>query len=414
MLAAILSAFLGGLILNIMPCVFPVLSLKAIGLVRHGGSAHHARLEGVAFFLGVMAALLTLAGTLIVIRASGTAIGWGFQLQSPIVIGALVLVMLGAALNLAGLFEVGLSVQGIGHSLVAKPGLLGAGLTGVLAIVVATPCAAPFMAGAIGYALVQPPIIALTIFAALGIGFAAPFTLLAFVPALARSLPKPGPWMDTVKRVLAFPMFGAAAWLVWVLNQQAGQTGLAIILAASIAFGFAAWIYGMAQQRRMSGLSFGVLYGLAGTVMAGVIAATITLQGQTIQNPLAGQTASAHASGKPQTWSPDRVATLRAQGAPILVNFTASWCITCQVNDKVALSTAVVKQALLETGTTYMIADSTNYDPLIEKALAENGRGGLPLYIYYPANGGRPILLPQILTPTKVVDTLKRGGNKPA
>jgi thiol:disulfide interchange protein DsbD len=407
MLVALMSALLGGLILNLMPCVFPVLSLKALALVRHGGDPHRARIEGIAFFAGVMATLLALGGLLIAARAGGAAVGWGFQLQSPIVIAALALIMLGAALNLSGLFEVGASIQGAGQGLANQQGWVGAALTGALAVVVAAPCTAPFMAGALGYALVQPPFAAMAVFACLAIGFAAPFTLIAFVPGLTRALPRPGPWMDVVKRVLAFPMFGAAAWLVWVLAQQAGQTGLAVILAAGIALGFAGWVYGIAQERRMAGRGFRTLYGVAALALAGIVAIVPSVG----SNPRpAGQPLTASR----ETWSPARVAALRAQGKPMLVNFTASWCITCQVNDKVALSTRQVTEALAQTGTIYLIADSTNFDPAIQTALAQFGREGLPLYVVYPADGSAPRLLPQILTPTIVTDALAAAQKKAA
>lgn len=407
MLVAMLSALLGGLILNLMPCVFPVLSLKAIALVRHGGDPRQARIEGIAFFAGVMATLLALGGLLVAARAGGAAVGWGFQLQSPAVIAVLALVMLGAALNLSGLFEVGAVIQGAGQGLAGKSGWIGSALTGALAVVVAAPCTAPFMAGALGYALVQPALVAMAVLACLGIGFAAPFTLIAFVPALTRLLPRPGLWMDMVKRALAFPMFGAAAWLVWVLAQQAGQAGLAVILAAAIALGFAGWVYGMAQQRRMAGRSFRGLYGVAALALAGIVAIVPSVG----SNPLPARQPLVVSR---ETWSPARVAALRAEGKPMLVNFTASWCITCQVNDKVALTTRQVTDALAQTGTTYLIADSTNFDPAIQTALAQFGREGLPLYVVYPANGGAPRILPQILTPTIVTDALAAARRKTA
>ncbi len=414
MLLAIGAALLGGLILNVMPCVFPIISLKAIGLVRHGGQPAQLRLEGLAFMAGVVVTMLLLAGILVAARSAGAAIGWGFQLQSPVVTALLALVMLGAALNLSGLFEIGLSVQRIGERAGGRDGAIGAALTGALAIIVATPCTAPFMAGAIGYALVQPPLAALGVFLALAIGFAAPFTAIALIPALARRMPRPGPWMAAVKRALSFPMFGAAAWLVWVLARQGGSTALALVLGCAIAFAFAAWIFGIAQQRRMTGQRAGGLYATAAGVAAMMAAALVGLPA--VARPDAPQVASVSlAPAAPVQWTQPAVAALRARGKPIFVNFTASWCITCQVNDKAALSTARVKDALARTGTTYMIADSTNYDPRIERALADFGRGGLPLYVVYPAHGGKPVILPQLLTPGIVVDALDAAvGQKPA
>lgn len=412
MLFALGAAFLGGLILNVMPCVFPIISLKALGLVRHGGNPASMRAEGLAFLGGVVTTMLALAGLFLALRAGGSAIGWGFQLQSPLVIAALALVMLAAALNLAGLFEVGLAAQRIGGAVEGREGLVGAALTGALAIVVATPCTAPFMAGALGYALVQPPLIAIGIFLALALGFATPFTAVAMVPALATRIPRPGPWMDIVKRVLAFPMLGAAAWLVWVLDQQVGSGALAIVLGASIALGFGAWIYGLAQQRHMMARRARPLYLLSGTVVAGLVAAVVSQVAPTAAEtaPDAPRTIATATPKGPVTWSPERLATLRKAGRPVFVNFTASWCITCQVNDKAALSTAEVRDALSRTGTTYLIADSTRYDPRIDDALAQYDRGGLPLYVVYPANGRPPVILPQLLTRAIVVAALEAAA----
>lgn len=351
MLTAMLAAFIGGIILNFMPCVFPVISLKALGLLRHADNAVGARREGLAFLLGVMVTMMLLAGVLLAARAGGVAVGWGFQLQSPLVIALLSLVILAAALNLLGVFEVGLSAQRVGALDIGRGAFLRSAMTGALAIVVATPCAAPFMASAIGYALVQPPATALVVFFALALGFSAPFTLVSLFPALASLLPRPGGWMDILKRALAFPMFGAYAWLVWVLAQQAGSSALATLLAASVVLSFAAWLYGIAQQR--------------------------------------------------------------GHGKAIFVNFTASWCITCQVNEKTSLSTQAVKEALAKTGTLYMVADSTKFNPDVD-ALNQFGQGGLPLYVVYPADGGPPKVLPQLLTPGIVVNALNQATGKKA
>jgi thiol:disulfide interchange protein len=407
MLLAIGAALLGGLILNVMPCVFPVISLKALGLLRHGGRPAQLRREGLAFLGGVVATMLLLAGALIALRSAGVAIGWGFQLQSPLVIAILVLLMLGAALNLAGLFEVGLAAQQLGEGAGEPDGALGAALTGALAIVVA----APFMAGALGYALVQPPLVGLAIFLALAIGFAAPFTALSFVPSLAQRLPKPGAWMIVVKQAFAFPMLGAAAWLVWVLSEQSGGSALALILGCAIAFAFAAWLYGMGQRRRMDGRRFLPLYGAAGIVAVLVAVLLVSFVRPTSRQ---GAAQVAMAVQGPVSWSPERVAARKGKGRPIFVNFTASWCITCQVNDKAALSRASVKQALARTDTIYMIADSTKYDPRIDDALAEFGSAGMPLYLVYPADGGAPKVLPQLLTPQIVTSALDAAAHKPA
>ncbi|MEN4888261.1 protein-disulfide reductase DsbD family protein [Erwinia billingiae] len=410
MLTAILSAFLGGIILNFMPCVFPVISLKALGLLRHQGSSSAARAEGLAFLAGVVVTMMALAGILLAARATGDAVGWGFQLQSPLVIAILALIILGAALNLLGVFEVGLSLQRAGEIDVGRSALVRSALTGALSIVVATPCSAPFMASAIGYALVQPPAVSLAIFFSLALGFAAPFTLVSLFPQLAKRLPRPGAWMDVLKHGLAFPMFGAYAWLVWVLAQQAGTGALATILACSVLLGFAGWLYGIAQKRRFREKSHKLLYAVTAALLVAVIAPVtgIIQPGAPLPD---GQTAAAVTQVK---WSPQTVAETRGHGKTIMVDFTASWCITCQVNQRTTLSTTAVKEALLRTGTVYMVADSTKFNPDIDDAMNEFGQGGLPLYVVYPADGSAPKVLPQVLTPSIVVNALNQASGKKA
>ncbi|MCE0491192.1 thioredoxin family protein [Pantoea sp. Mb-10] len=407
MFTAMLAAFIGGIILNLMPCVFPVISLKALGLLRHTDNATHARREGVGFLLGVVVAMMALAGLLLAARAGGAAVGWGFQLQSPLVIALLALIILAAALNLLGVFEVGLAVQRVGALEINRGAFLRSALTGALAIVVATPCAAPFMASAIGYALVQPPTVALVIFFALALGFAAPFTLLSLFPHLARFLPRPGAWMDTLKRGLAFPMFGAYAWLLWVLAQQAGTTALATLLAGSVVLAFASWLYGMAQHRHLAGKGYKGLYGVTALLVVAVLA---PLPGVLKQQET--QTVRADASSTKTAWTPQAVAAQRGRGKPIFVDFTAAWCITCQVNEKTSLSTPRVKAALAKAGAVYMVADSTKFNPDVEDAMSEFGQGGLPMYLVYPADGGPPKVLPQVLTPAIVVNALEAASRK--
>ncbi|WP_333902045.1 protein-disulfide reductase DsbD family protein [Enterobacter wuhouensis] len=410
MLTAMLAAFVGGIILNFMPCVFPVISLKALGILRHQGDTKSARTEGLGFLLGVIFTMLVLAGVLLALRAGGTAVGWGFQLQSPLVIAALALIILGAALNLLGVFEVGLSLQRVGEISVGRGAFTRSALTGALAIVVATPCSAPFMAGAVGYALVQPPVVSLGIFLALALGFAAPFTLISLFPAIAERLPRPGAWMDVLKRGLAFPMLGAFAWLVWVLTQQAGTTALAVMLACAVVVAFAAWLYGIAQRRRYIGQSYKAL--LAVTVVL-FVAAVGPLPGMLHTQPSQPDAPGAENITR-VTWSPQTVEEMRGHGKAIFVDFTASWCITCQVNERTSLSTAAVKQALARTGTVYMVADSTKFNADIDDAMSTFGQGGLPLYVVYPADGGAPKVLPQVLTPAIVVDALNQASGKKA
>ncbi|KHJ65038.1 cytochrome C biogenesis protein [Pantoea rodasii] len=408
MLTAMLAAFIGGIILNLMPCVFPVISLKALGLLRHTDNAANARREGLGFLLGVVVTMMALAGVLLAARAGGAAVGWGFQLQSPLVIALLSLVILAAALNLLGVFEVGLSVQRVGSVEINRGAFLRSALTGVLAILVATPCAAPFMASAIGYALVQPPAIALVIFFALALGFAAPFTLISLFPRLAKFLPRPGAWMDVMKRGLAFPMFGAYAWLVWVLAQQAGSAALATLLAASVVVAFAGWLYGMAQHRRFAGKGHKALFAVTAVLIVAVLAPLPQLIKPGAG--LAGDQVTAQLTK--EKWTPQAVAAQRGHGKAIFVDFTASWCITCQVNEKTSLSTQAVKDALAKTGTLYMVADSTKFNPDVDDAMSEFGQGGLPMYLVYPADGGPPKVLPQVLTPSIVVNALQAASSK--
>jgi len=402
--ATLAAAFLGGLILNLMPCVLPVISLKAFGLIRHVHDRRAARVEGLAFLAGVVFTMLLLCATLLAARASGAAVGWGFQLQSPVLIATLALVMLALALNMMGVFEIGLAAQRLGNLSGSRSGPLGAALTGALAIVVATPCTAPFMAGAVGAALLRPPAEGVAIFLALALGFAAPFTVVALVPACARLLPKPGAWMATLKHVLAFPMLGAAAWLAWVLDRQGGSAALGALLAAAVVLGLAAWVYGLAQRRQIAGVRYRPLLGFAVLLVAGV---GVSLAGLPATSAGGGTLARAET---PVAWTPHAVAAQRGHGKPIFVNFTASWCITCQVNDRAALSTTVVQEALARTDTIYMVADSTTYNPEIDQAINQFGRGGLPVYVVYPADGGAPVLLPQLLSPDIVVSALKKAS----
>lgn len=402
LVAATAFAFLGGLVLNLMPCVFPVLSIKAASLAAHREDPRAARLQGLAFLLGVIVSFLLLAALLIAAKAAGQAVGWGFQLQSPGVVAALGLVLFLAGLNLSGVFELGTSAQGAGAGLAGRPDLIGAAFTGVLAVVVAAPCTAPFMAGAIGWAFTQPPAAALVVFLGLGLGLGLPFTLFAFIPALMRLMPRPGRWMAVLRAVLAFPMYGSAAWLAWVFALQAGINAEAFLLAAAVAAAFAAWAWGLSQQSDKPLTPR--LWALAGALAAGLLIAA----GAANASP-PGQAQTAKASTLPtEPWSQARVDELRAQGKPVFVDFTAAWCITCQVNERTALATRAVADAFRRTGAAYLKADWTNPDPAIAKALADHGRSGVPLYLVYgPA--GAPQVLPQILTAGVVTDALAKA-----
>lgn len=408
---AMVFAFLGGLILNLMPCVFPVLAMKAASLAGHGDEHAAARRQGLAFLAGVMTTFLALAGALIALQSAGAAIGWGFQLQSPPVVAVLALLMLAVALNLSGVFEIGTSVQGAGAGLASRAGLTGAFFTGALAVVVAAPCTAPFMAPALGWALTQSPVAALAVFAALGLGFGAPFTAAAFAPALLNRLPRPGPWMEGFRRLLAFPMYGAAAWLVWVLSVQSGSTGLARLLGVSVILAFGAWSAGVAQHRSASG-GKALVPRLAALVAIGFALAAAVWPAYDDPQAAATDAAPATAVVPYEAYSPERLAALRAEGKPVFVNYTAAWCVTCQVNEKVALSTQGVADALRRTGAVYLKADWTRKDADIAAELAAHGRAGVPLYLVYPAGGGEPAVLPQLLTEGIIAKALGKAAGK--
>ena len=421
LLAAVAFAFVGGLILNLMPCVFPVLSMKAASLAAHAHQEKEARAQGLAFLAGVLLTFLALAGLLLALKSGGQAIGWGFQLQSPAVVGGLALVMLLVALNMSGVFEATLPGQGAGGALAARGGLVGSFFTGMLAVVVAAPCTAPFMATALGFALTQSAPAALLVFAGLGLGFAAPFVAVTFIPALMRLFPRPGAWMDTLKRLLAFPMYGTAAWLLWVFTLQTGSGALALMLAAAVLVGFCAWLTGRAQaggKPLVPGLAAGLAAVLAIACLVYGARETAPAMAAQASNDAA---ASADPSPAPESggkemaseaFSTDKLADLRAQGKPVFVNFTAAWCVTCQVNERLALGSPQVAKALAEVGGVYLKADWTNHNGEIAKLLAEHGRAGVPLYLVYGAGGGDPVVLPQLLTPGAVAQAIRAAGKK--
>ncbi len=413
LLTALAFALLGGLILNLMPCVFPILSMKAASLAAHAHGPAEARRQGLAFMAGVLATFLALAGLLLTAKAGGAAIGWGFQLQSPAVVGALALIMLLVALNLSGVFEANLPGQGLGGGLASRGGLIGAFFTGTLAVVVAAPCTAPFMATALGFALTQTAPEALLVFAALGLGFAAPFTALAFAPALLRRLPRPGAWMDALRHILAFPMYGTAAWLLWVFSLQAGSSALALLLTAAVLAGLFAWLLGAAQKAGRP-----LIPGVAAAIAASLTVACLAIGArQPEAAPSAPAEAAPAAAGREiasQPFTPEKLASLRAEGKPVFVNFTAAWCVTCQVNERLALGADSVAKALADTGAVYLKADWTSHDAAIAKTLADHGRAGVPLYLVYGAGGGDPVVLPQLLTPGAVVAALQAAARPKA
>lgn len=409
---------LGGVVLNLMPCVFPVLAMKAAALARH---AHHgageARAHGLAFMAGTVLTFVALAGLLLALRAAGQAAGWGFQLQTPAVTAGLALLMLAVALNLSGVFEAGLSAQRAAGSVSVGGGVLGAFATGVLAVVVAAPCTAPFMAAAVGYALTASAPLALCVFAAMGLGLALPFTAVSFTPAVIQRLPRPGAWMEGLRHVLAFPMYGAAAWLTWVFVQQTDPAALGLLFAAGVALAFALYLFGGAQRRETAGA--GALAGLLGAgvfVTAAIFLAALAANGPA-NGPADGGAAAVSAGERAlaaEPYSPGRLADLRAQNRQVFVNFTAAWCVTCQVNERVALSQPEVQQAFSSTRTAYLVGDWTRRDPVIAHTLAEHGRAGVPLYLLYRPGAAEPEVLPQLLTPDAVKRALTHGTSTAA
>jgi thiol:disulfide interchange protein len=388
-LAALLGALLGGLLLNIMPCVFPILSLKALSLAKAGGDEGAAKREALAYTAGAVLICLALGAALLALRAGGAAVGWAFQLQDPRVILLLLLLITAIALNLAGLFE--LPAVTAGGRLAARGGLSGAFWTGALAAFVATPCTGPFMGAALGAALVLPTPVALAIFAGLGLGLALPFLLLAYVPALRRRLPKPGAWMARFRRLMSVPMFLTALALAWILGRQAGVDGMALGLAAAMAFGLALWWVGRRQGRPGSWLP------IAPATLAAIAAMLVIPTAAT--GPAA---ATSPSTLKSEPFSEARLAALQQEGRPVFVYFTADWCVTCKVNEKGALNRPQVAAAFAEKEVAVLVGDWTRGDPAIGRFLEKHGRSGVPLYLYYEPD--MPVeILPQVLTPSRLV-----------
>lgn len=403
LLGAIGLAFIGGLILNLMPCVFPVLSIKVLSLVGQADAPMRARMKnGGAYSLGVLVAFWALAGLLIALRAGGEQLGWGFQLQSPPVIAGLASLFFLIALNLFGVFEVGLSLTRLGGT--SGEGTGASFSSGLLATLVATPCTAPFMGSALGFALTQPAPAALAIFTSLGAGMAAPFVALAASPRLLRFLPRPGAWMETMKQALGFLLAATVVWLAWVLGQQTGTDGVALLLAALVVQAVGAWVLGKWAVMTRSA---------AVRRAAAIVAAVLILGGAAAAMKLAGSGAPpARQVAVTETWEPyseARVNELRAEGRPVFVDFGAAWCLTCQVNERVALAATPVLAKFREKNVATLKADWTSRDPAITQALTKLGRSGVPTYVLYSKDpSAPPRLLPEVLTPTLVIDTLDK------
>lgn len=389
---ALVFALLGGLILNLMPCVFPVLSIKSVSLIEaRGAVARRQRAHALSYTAGVLLAFAALAGALLALRAGGRAVGWGFQLQQPVFVAALAYLMFAMALSMSGVVQFGVRLMGVGQSLAATGGYRGSFFTGVLAVLVATPCTVPFMGTALGYALTQPPAIAVAVFLALGLGMALPFLLLGYFPRLGAWLPKPGAWMETFKQAMAFPLYLSVAWLLWVLGGLSSRDGMALAAVGLVLLAFALWLW----PRRGA---------LAGTLKLAALAAALALLAapplRAVPATPAPMAAAAH-----ESYTPQRLQELRSQGRTVFVNFTADWCLTCKFNERVALDNDAVRAAFAAHDVVWLTGDWTRYDPEITATLQRFGRSGVPLYLLYP-KGGAPEVLPQLLTPAAVIDAL--------
>lgn len=396
-LPAMALALLGGLLLNLMPCVFPILSLKVLGFARSGASRRALAVQGVAYTVGVVASFVGLAALLLVLRAGGEGLGWGFQLQSPWFVAALAIVFTLIGLNLAGVFEVSLLLPGRLATAQAKHPVVDHLLTGVLAVAVASPCTAPFMGVALGAALTLPVGEALAVFAALGFGMALPFLAAAVVPQVATWLPRPGVWMARFKVLMAFPMFATVVWLLWVLALQVGIDGAVGVLALLVAVAFAAWAFGAPGFGPRARAGFGA-------VAAAVLAATAVWAWPGLRAVPEAAVASAPAGWAP--WSPEAVRQSLAEGRPVFVDFTAAWCVTCQFNKRTALADAEVLARMQQRGVRLMRADWTRRDPTITQELARLGRSGVPVYALHAGAGVPPRLLPEVLTADQVLSAL--------
>jgi thiol:disulfide interchange protein/DsbC/DsbD-like thiol-disulfide interchange protein len=397
-------AFLGGLILNLMPCVLPILSMKALSLVkarREGATAFRA--DALAYSAGVLTTFLAFGALILVLRSSLGELGWGFQLQEPAVILALALLMTAVGFNLLGVFELGGSIQGLGNSLSRGRLLRASFFTGVLAVVVAAPCTAPFMASALGAALVLPPAGALGVFLALGLGLAFPYLLLSFLPGAQRLLPRPGGWMVTFRQILAFPMFATVVWLLWILGRQLGVGGMALGLVALWTLALGAWAFGRGK-RVWKGFAAVCLLLTAAAVFGVARLRPADVQGMGASNAVLGEVA----------YTPGALDALLASGRPAFVYFTADWCITCKVNEAIAIQRSETAAFFEANNISVMVGDWTRQNPDITAILRDYGRAGVPMYLYYPPGAGRldGILLPQILTVESLrnsIETARRG-----
>ena len=403
LLLLLLFALTGGLLLNLMPCVFPIISIKVLGFVQHGNMQPTAvRRHGLTFATGVLISFWILAGLLLALRAAGNQIGWGFQLQSPFFVAGMAMLFFAVGLSLLDVFGVGTFSNRWTQKVLARDGYQRSFWDGALATLVATPCTAPLMGAALGAAVVLPTVQALLIFSFLGLGMALPYVILSMTPGLIKKMPKPGPWMKTMKHILAFPMIATTIWLVWVFGQQVGTNGLALLLVGLLLMSIALWTLGqwpsiqITMRTRMITRTVAVLFGALSLITV-------------YQGAQATATSASTTSADSSSWAPfstSEIESLRAEGRTVFVDFTAAWCLTCQVNKRTTLSSDIVQEAFSEKDVHLMRADWTSRDAEITRALESHGRSGVPLYVLYPGSGDPPVLLPEVLTESIVLDAL--------
>jgi thiol:disulfide interchange protein DsbD len=397
-------AFLGGLLLNLMPCVFPVLFIKGLALVNSGNEEKQTlRVHGLIYTAGILVSFWALVAVLLGLRAAGSSLGWGFQFQSPVFLALMAGLLFFMALSLAGQFDIGLTLTSAGGALAAKQGLTGSFFTGVLAVVVATPCTAPFMGAAVGYALTQSAAVTFAVFTALALGLAAPYVALTLQPAWTRLLPKPGAWMEILRQAISVPLFATVIWLAWVLARAYGASVLALLLTSFLLLAISGWFLGRWPARRWSSA-------VAALFLLGVVALAVLgqrLASETGGNPVV-EGVSAQPSGMWEPWSPERLAAYQSQGRSVFVDFSASWCLTCQVNERAVLNQPGVQRAFADRKVALLRADWTRHDEAITKALTAMGRSGVPAYALYTPGEASPRLLPEVLTPGIVTDAVAK------
>jgi thiol:disulfide interchange protein DsbD len=407
-------AFLGGLILNLMPCVFPVLFLKGLALVQSGAEERHRmRRHGLIYMAGILVSFWILVGVLLALRGAGARLGWGFQFQSPVFLSLMAGLLFFLALSLAGQFEIGLSLTSAGGGLATKHGYTGSFFTGVLAVIVATPCTAPFMGVAIGYALAQPAAVTFAVFTALALGLAAPYFALTLQPAWTRALPRPGAWMEVLRQAVSVPIFATVIWLAWVLANAYGATMMAALLVGFLLIAIAGWFLGRWPAKRWATAA-------ACVILAGFVGLSVLASGALVDRRTGDDSAlifSIQKAGGWEPWSPENVSHHLSMGQPVFVDFTASWCLSCQVNERVALGKPEVRKAFSEANVALLRADWTQHDDAITETLAKLGRSGVPVYVLYVPGEPNPRLLPEVLTPGIVTDaiaSLPRSATQPA